>query len=65
MVLGGFSYKNRKGVTYWLHVKYGKNGVPIYYFSKDPVDSVPLPSEYFVVENPRTGLPVLKKVKKT
>lgn len=33
----------------------------IYYFSKDPKGSIDLPAGYKVVENPKTGLPFLKK----
>ncbi|MDD4983869.1 MAG: hypothetical protein PHH82_03475 [Candidatus ainarchaeum sp.] len=52
----GFSYKNSKGLTYHLHQK-GR----LFYFSKDPKGSIELPSGYKVVENKRTGLPMLKK----
>lgn len=58
----GFSYTNRKGKKFWLHMKRAKNGVIIYYFSKNPVGSIPKPPGYVVVENKRSGLPVLKKV---
>lgn len=63
MIFGGYSYKNSKGEVWYLHMTRGRNGVPIYYFSRDPVDAVPLPSGYVVVENPRTGVPFLKKLK--
>jgi len=56
----GYSYKNKKGEKFWLHAKRGRNGVVIYYFSKDPIDSIPLPPGYIVVEG-KSGLPVLKK----
>ncbi len=52
----GFSYTNKKGQTYYLH-KRGK----LYYFSRESHGSVPLPVGYYVKENPRTGMPVLKK----
>lgn len=49
-------YENKKGVTYWLHKK-GK----LFYFSKDKKGSIDKPTGYKVVENPKTGLPMLKK----
>lgn len=52
----GYSHKNSKGVTYYLHNK-GK----LWYFSKKPEDGIDLPDGYEVVENTRTGLPMLKK----
>ncbi len=52
----GFSHENSKGVTYHLH----KRG-HLYFFSKNPEDSVEKPPGYTVVENKKTGLPMLKK----
>ena len=60
---GGFCYKNKKGEKWWLHVKIGKNNVPIYYFSKNPLGAVPKPPDYIVVES-KTGMPMLKKISK-
>ncbi len=60
MFFGGFSYTNKKGEKYWLH-RTTKGRVTLYYFSKDPRDAIPLPPGFIVVENPHTGLPVLKK----
>jgi prefoldin subunit 5 len=54
----GFSYTNKKGVRYYLH-KRGK----LYYFSKDPLGAVDLPENMYVVESPKTGLPMVKKRK--
>ncbi len=62
-----FSYKNSKGVTYYLHFKdvtlRGGRHQRIYFFArdvrKDSLDAVP--SGYKVVETKRTGMPVLKK----
>jgi len=51
-----YSQKNSKGTTYYLHQK-GR----LYYFSKDPKGGIELPSGFKVVENKRTGLPMLKK----
>lgn len=62
-----YSHTNSKGTTYFLHskevtLKGGRKQV-IYYFAKEAkagaVDS--LPAGYKVVENQRTGLPILKK----
>lgn len=64
-----YSYENSKGTTYYLHSKEvtlrgGNRKQRIFYFarderSKDAVDSVP--SGFEVVENKRTGLPVLRR----
>jgi hypothetical protein len=52
----GYSYKNSKGLTYYLHQK-GR----LFFFSKEAKGGIELPSGYKVVENKRTGLPMLKK----
>lgn len=61
-----FSFKNKKGVTYFLHAKVtitktGKNQT-LYFFAKEPkagvLEAVPL--GYKVAETVN-GLPVLKK----
>jgi len=62
-----YSYKNSKGVTYYLHYKdvnlRGGKQQRIYYFARDvrsgSLDAVP--AGYKVVETKRTGMPVLKK----
>lgn len=63
-----YSVKSSKsGVTYYLHSKdvtlRGGRKVTIYYFAKDvrtgSLDS--LPAGRRVIENKRTGLPMLKK----
>lgn len=62
-----FSFKNSKGVTYYLHantrmLKSGKEQ-KLYYFAKTVKDVGSLdavPEGYQVVES-KTGLPVLKK----
>jgi len=51
-----FEYKNSRRQTYYLHQK-GR----IFYFSKKEEDGVELPQGYQVVENMKTGLPMLKK----
>lgn len=61
-----FSYKNTRGVTYYLHsrtrdLKSGKKQT-LYFFSKEPkegaLDKVP---EGYQVSETKNGLPVLKK----
>jgi hypothetical protein len=52
----GYSHKNSKDVTYYLHSK-GK----LYFFSKKEEDSIDLPADFQVVENQRTGLPMVKR----
>lgn len=62
-----YSHTNSKGQQYNLHMKdvtlKGGRLQRIYFFARDvregAVDA--LPDGYNVVENPRTGLPVLKK----
>ncbi len=51
-----YSHKNKKGTTYYLHHK-GR----LYYFSKDPKAGIDMPVGFTVVENKKTGLPMLKK----
>jgi len=55
----GYKYKNKKGVEYWLHARGS-----LLFFSRDPEDSVNLPRGMTVVENERTGLPMVKKKEK-
>lgn len=62
-----YKLTNSKGTDYFLHSKdvtlrgSGKTQ-RIYYFARDQrSNAVDLPSGYSVVENSRTGLPVLKK----
>ena len=58
---GPFVFKNKKGKKFWLHMK-TKGKSTIYYFSKDPKNAVrDIPKGYIVYEEPRTGLPFLKK----
>ena len=58
-----YSHKNsRTEKTQWLHVTQGRNG-KLYYFSKDIVDSIPLPDGYEVLTSQYTGMPYLKKIK--
>jgi len=62
-----YSTKNSKGQTYYLHSKdvtlRGGRSQTIYYFAKEVKDGSldEIPEGYTVVENKRTGLPMLKK----
>lgn len=65
-----YMHKNSKGQSYFLHGKMvtlrGGRQQQIYYFAreekKDALAAVP--AGYEVVENKRTGLPMLRKEKK-
>ena len=62
----GYSHKNSKGVTYYLHSKdvtlRGGRNQTIYYFARDErSNSCDLPSGKQVVESYRSGLPLVKK----
>jgi hypothetical protein len=66
MLFGGvfqmvYEYVNSKGMKYYLHIREGKGGAKLFFFSKDPTGGIDLPSDMQVVENPRTGLPLVKK----
>ena len=62
-----YSYKNKKGDTYYLHYRdvtlRGGRKQRIYFFARDvragALDEVP--AGYKVMETKRTGMPVLKK----
>ncbi len=62
-----FSHVNSKGQTYYLHMRdvtlKGGRVQRIYFFGREVKDGAidALPEGYIVVENPRTGLPILKK----
>jgi YHS domain-containing protein len=69
--MAAFSVKSKKsGKTYYLHTKdvklAGNRKQTIYYFAgkaeKNSLDE--LPTGYEVMENARTGLPMLRKKKK-
>jgi hypothetical protein len=60
-LFGPFIFKNKKGKKFWLHIKI-KGKSKIYYFSKDPKGAInSIPKGYEVFEEPKTGLPFLKK----
>lgn len=52
----GFEHTNKRGVKYFLHAR-GR----LMFFSKKPEESVDLPPNMTIVENERTGLPMVKK----
>jgi len=56
-----YKHVNKKGKTYWLHKRVGKGGATLFFFSKKSEESIDKPDKYMVIENPRTGLPMLKK----
>ncbi|MBI4045049.1 MAG: hypothetical protein HY392_05050 [Candidatus Diapherotrites archaeon] len=57
----GYSHTNSRGNRYFLHSQVMKNGKTLYFFSKKEENGKELPAGYGVVENPKTGLPLLKK----
>lgn len=66
-----FTYTNKKGQTYYLYttqvqLRGGNRQQTIYYFSKEEKPGVldTVPEGFEVVENPRTGLPVLRRTGK-
>lgn len=63
-----YGHKNSKGQTYFLHTKEvtlrGGRKQRIFFFARDerPADALDaMPEGYKVIENKRTGLPMLKK----
>jgi len=51
-----------KGKFYFLHTKKAPTTTAqVYYFSTDPQDAIPLPDQFEVVLNPRTGFPFVRK----
>ena len=62
----GYSHKNSKGVTYYLHSKDvtlrgGRNQTTYYFARVERSNSCDLPSGKQVVESYRSGLPLVKK----
>lgn len=55
-----YSQKNSRGTTYHLHGHEGRGGAKLYFFSKDPNDSIDLPDNMSVIEGP-TGMLMVKK----
>lgn len=56
-----YSHKNSRGQTYWLHTREGRGGARLFFFSKDPTESTDMPAGFTVIENLKTGLPLIKK----
>lgn len=52
----GYEHTNSKGNKYYLHSR-GR----LFFFSKNPAEGIDLPTGYTVVENQKTGLPMIKK----
>lgn len=59
-LFGPYTYTNFKGTIYYLHKTKGKNGVILYFFSKNAKDAIELPKDKTVMENKATGLPIVK-----
>jgi len=57
----GYSHTNSRGIKYYLHKRVGKGGATLFFFSKKPEGSIDLPEKFKVIENERTGLPMVKK----
>ncbi|MDO8634011.1 MAG: hypothetical protein Q7K34_01830 [archaeon] len=57
----GYSHANSRGNRYFLHSQVMKNGKTLYFFSKKGENGALLPPGYKVIENQKTGLPLLKK----
>lgn len=55
-----YEYINKKGQKYYLH----SNG-RLTFFSKKSEKAIELPPNMRIVENPKTGLPFIKKKYKT
>ncbi len=62
-----FAHTNSKGQQYFLHQRdvtlKGGRVQRIYFFGREAKEGAidAMPAGYIVVENPRTGLPILKK----
>lgn len=56
-----YEHTNSKGIKYYLHSREGRGGAKLFFFSKDPAEGIDLPINMQVIENPRTGLPMVKK----
>ncbi len=52
----GYAHENSRGQKYYLHQR-GK----LFFFSKKSEDGIEFPEGFMVVENQRTGLPMLKR----
>jgi ribosomal protein L24E len=52
-----FEYKNSKGKMYYLH----QNGKLFYFSGEKKSNAIDLPTGYKIIENNKTGLPMLRK----
>jgi hypothetical protein len=60
-LFGPYVYKSKKGVKWYLHFK-EKGKRKLYFFSKDEAGALwSLPPGFEVIENLKTGLPMLKR----
>lgn len=65
-----YAHKNSKGQTYYLHHKNvtlrGGRQQVIYYFAKEVKEGAleAVPEGRMIMENKKTGLPMLKKIEK-
>jgi len=57
----GYEHTNSRGQKYYLHSREGRGGAKLFFFSKNPADSIDLPENMIAIENERTGLPMVKK----
>ena len=60
-----YKYTNSKGKDWYLHTVKSTRGYNLYYFSgiekARPDRQIDLPPEFEVIENPRSGLPVVRR----
>jgi hypothetical protein len=60
-LLSPYVYKRKDGTKFYLHMKI-RHKTSLFYFSKEQKDALfNLPPGHRVLENPRTGMPYLKK----
>lgn len=65
-----YTHTNHKGQTYILHSRHvklrGGRDQVIYFFAREEKEGAldEVPEGYMVIENKKTGLPMLKKVEK-
>ena len=63
----GYEHTNSKGQVYYLQTVKSTRGCDLYYFSKQnklkSERAIELPENFEVVENTRSGLPVIRKKK--
>ncbi len=62
----GYEYKNKKGNTYFLKTTKSPRGTDLFFFSKSKTGKgkqIDLPKDMKIIENKKTGLPLLKRNK--